>query len=135
MTCFEQIDLFFSFLNIILFFWISIIFQKNFSNESKIKELLNSQLDALFYLIETFNYLEDKREIYLNSKRKISNILFNLSNSKISKYISGTDINSLLIKFEQLTNALEANERESITYKESIQNKIFEVKYSLYNLK
>ena len=83
MSLYEIWSLVFSFINILLFFYISYSFQKNFSNENKIKEILNSKLNNLIKLIEILDYSEEKRNEYLVNKRKISNILYNISRKKI----------------------------------------------------
>ena len=47
MSQYEIWSLIFSFINILLFFYISYSFQKNFSNENKIKEMLSLKLNSL----------------------------------------------------------------------------------------
>lgn len=135
MSLYEIWSLVFSFINILLFFYISYSFQKNFSNENKIKEILNSKLNDLIKLIEILDYSEEKRNEYLVNKRKISNILYNISRKKIYKYISETNIKDLKSNFDSLTFSLESNDKMNIGYKEKIYSKIDEIQYLLYNLK
>lgn len=135
MSLYEIWSLVFSFINILLFFYISYSFQKNFSNENKIKEILNSKLNNLIKLIEILDYSEEKRNEYLVNKRKISNILYNISRKKIYKYISETNIKDLKSNFDSLTFSLESDDKMHIGYKEKIYSKIDEIQYLLYNLK
>ncbi|WP_150153324.1 hypothetical protein [Fusobacterium nucleatum] len=135
MSLYEIWSLVFSFINILLFFYISYSFQKNFSNENKIKEILNSKLNNLIKLIEILDYSEEKRNEYLVNKRKISNILYNISRKKIYKYISETNIKDLKSNFDSLTFSLESDDKMYIGYKEKIYSKIDEIQYLLYNLK
>lgn len=82
MSQYEIWSLIFSFINILLFFYISYSFQKNFSNENKIKEMLSLKLNSLIKLTEILNYSEEERNDYLVNKRKISNVLYNISRKK-----------------------------------------------------
>jgi hypothetical protein len=71
----------------------------------------------------------------LVNKRKISNILYNISRKKVYKYISETNIKDVKSNFDSLTFSLEGNDKMHIGYKEKIYNKIDEIQYLLYNLK
>ena len=81
------------------------------------------------------DYSEEKRNEYLVNKRKISNILYNISRKKIYKYISETNIKDLKSNFDSLTFSLESDDKMHIGYKEKIYSKIDEIQYLLYNLK
>ncbi|EUB15691.1 MULTISPECIES: hypothetical protein [Fusobacterium] len=135
MSQYEIWSLIFSFINILLFFYISYSFQKNFSNENKIKEMLSLKLNSLIKLTEILNYSEEERNDYLVNKRKISNVLYNISRKKIYKYIPETNIRDLKSNFDLLTFSLESNDKMDIGYKEKIYSKIDEIQYLLYNLK
>lgn len=135
MSQYEIWSLIFSFINILLFFYISYSFQKNFSNENKIKEMLSLKLNSLIKLTEILNYSEEKRNDYLVNKRKISNVLYNISRKKIYKYIPEANIRDLKSNFDLLTFSLESNDKMDIGYKEKIYSKIDEIQYLLYNLK
>lgn len=131
----SYINIFLSTLNFIAFIYLSISFQRNFSNENKIKEVLNSKLENLLEITEILFYKDDERELYLTSKRKISNILSNLSNEKIKKYIKPDLIKELKEFFDNLYFSLEGNEKSYLRDKEIIYNKISEIQYLLYGLK
>lgn len=134
MSQYEIWDLFFSGSGILIFGFLSFKLQNIYSDKGKIKELVELQLSTLLEEIEKIEYKEDCREVYLSSKRKVSNIFSNLSQGSITKYVNQDKINLLIINFEKLSNSLESNEKESIKYKETLYSAIIKIKYSLYGL-
>ncbi|WP_222703043.1 hypothetical protein [Fusobacterium polymorphum] len=97
--------------------------------------MLSLKLNSLIKLTEILNYSEEERNDYLVNKRKISNVLYNISRKKIYKYIPETNIRDLKSNFDLLTFSLESNDKMDIGYKEKIYSKIDEIQYLLYNLK
>ncbi len=134
MTYYEILDIVCSVINILLFIFLSITFQKNFSNETKIKEMLIEKLEKMKYLIENLDYSKDLHREYLLNKRTISNMLNNMNQKKISKYIKEYKIKEFKKIFEELSFSLEDSKTDVLKFKEGIYRVIEEIEYSLYGL-
>ena len=134
MTYYEILDIVCSVINILLFIFLSITFQKNFSNETKIKEMLIEKLEKMKYLIENLDYSKDLHREYLLNKRTISNMLNNMNQKKIYKYIKEYKIKEFKKIFEELSFSLEDSKTDVLKFKEGIYRVIEEIEYSLYGL-
>lgn len=134
MTYYEILDIVCSVINILLFVFLSITFQKNFSNETKIKEMLIEKLEKMEYLIENLDYSKDLHREYLLNKRTISNMLNNMNQKKIYKYIKEYKIKEFKKIFEELSFSLEDSKIDVLKFKEDIYRVIEEIEYSLYGL-
>nr|DAJ31724.1 MAG TPA: hypothetical protein [Caudoviricetes sp.] len=134
MTYYESLDIICSVLNILLFIFLSITFQKNFSNETKVKEMLIDKLEKIKYLIGNLDYSKDLHREYLLNKRTISNMLNNMNQKKIYKYIKECKIKELKKIFEELSFSLEDSKTDVLKFKEDIYRVIEEIEYSLYGL-
>lgn len=134
MTYYESLDIICSVLNILLFIFLSITFQKNFSNETKIKEMLIDKLEKIKYLIENLEYSKELHREYLLNKRTISNMLNNFNQKKIYKYIKEKKIKEFKKIFEELCFSLEDSKADVLKFKEDIYRVIEEIEYSLYGL-
>lgn len=134
MTYYESLDIICSVLNILLFIFLSITFQKNFSNETKVKEMLIDKLEKIKYLIENLEYSKELHREYLLNKRTISNMLNNFNQKKIYKYIKEKKIKEFKKIFEELCFSLEDSKADVLKFKEDIYRVIEEIEYSLYGL-
>lgn len=134
MSYYEKVDLFFSFFNILAIIYFSIVFQNKFSDDSKMKEILNDELLKVEEFIVELHYSEQEHTKYLVNKRRISNILYCLSNDKHSKFLKLNDISVLKSEFQELTISLESKDGECEKYKTNIFKKILEIRSSIYHL-
>ena len=133
MSCYEKLDLLFSFINMCIIIYFSYIFQVKFSDSSQVKEILNNELLKIETLVEILLYSEENRTKYLINKRRISNILYYLSKDKHSKFLKLNDISDLKSEFENLAISLEAEDGEHEKYKTNIFNKILSIRSSIYH--
>jgi hypothetical protein len=133
MSCYEKLDLLFSFINMCIIIYFSYIFQVKFSDSSQVKEMLNNELLKIETLVEILLYSEENRTKYLINKRRISNILYYLSKDKHSKFLKLNDISDLKSEFENLAISLEAEDGEHEKYKTNIFNKILSIRSSIYH--
>ena len=133
MSCYEKLDLLFSFINICIIIYFSYIFQVKFSDSSQVKEMLNNELLKIETLVEILLYSEENHTKYLINKRRISNILYYLSKYKHSKFFKLNDISDLTSEFDNLAISLEAQDGEHEKYKTNIFNKILSIRSSIYH--
>lgn len=133
MSCYEILDLLFSFINVCIIIYFSYIFQEKFSNSSQVKEILNNELLKIETLVEILFYSENKHTEYLVNKRRISNILYYLSKDKHSKFLKLNDISDLKSEFENLAISLESQDGEHEKYKTNVFNKILSIRSSIYH--
>ena len=96
--------------------------------------MLIEKLEKMKYLIENLDYSKDLHREYLLNKRTISNMLNNMNQKKISKYIKEYKIKEFKKIFEELSFSLEDSKTDVLKFKEGIYRVIEEIEYSLYGL-